>query len=95
MKTSCLKKVNNLWLEGNLDENWRRFKQNYEIFEHVAGIAGKQEQVKIEMFLNAIGEDAVEIYSTFLLSEADRKHYSLFKISFNDDFCAIQKTYCL
>lgn len=68
-----VKKVKNLSLRGNLSANWRRFKQNYDIFEEATGIKRKSENVRIASFLNTIGEEAVELFNTFDLSVGDRK----------------------
>lgn len=77
-----VKKVNDLRLNGNLSENWRRFKQNYDIFEEAAGIKTQSENVRIAAFLNTIGEEALELFNSFDLSAKDRKCYAKIRHAF-------------
>lgn len=77
-----VKKVNNLCLTGDLSENWRRFKQSYDIFEEAAGIRYQTENKRIASFLNTIGEDALELFNGFDLSDKDRKSYTKIRKAF-------------
>ena len=52
-------------LEGNLSENWRKWKQRYELYEAASGLAGKEEGVKASAFLHIIGQESLDIYITF------------------------------
>ncbi|KAK9686357.1 hypothetical protein QE152_g37237 [Popillia japonica] len=61
-----------LKLEGNLSENFRKFKQNFEIYLIASGKDKATEQVKVALLLNAIGKDAVEIFNTFKLSDEEK-----------------------
>lgn len=70
-----LRTVDKLKLDGNISENWRRFRRNFDIFMTASGISGKGETVKINTFLNAIGEEAVELFDTFTLTEAQKQSY--------------------
>lgn len=88
--TDSLKPVESLSLEGNVSENWRVFKRNYEIFMIAKGIDEKADVVKINTFLNAIGKDAVEVYDSFGLSPVERASYASVIKSF-EDFCAPRK----
>lgn len=85
-----VKKVNNLSLTGNLCDNWRRFKQNYDIFEEAAGICFQSENKRIASFLNTIGEDALELFNTFNLSARDRKCYVKIQNAF-EKHCTTKK----
>lgn len=85
-----IKPVDALKFEGNLSENWRRFKRNWDIFMIAVGIDTKADVVKINTFLNAIGSDAVEIYDTFDLSPTERATYTSVIKSFAD-FCTPRK----
>lgn len=88
VKMDYVKKVNNLVLDGNLNENWRRFKRNFDIFMVAAGVNKKPDEVKIATFLNAIGEDAVDVYHTFKFdNEEDAKSYDKVIKAFQD-FCS-------
>ena len=85
----AFKKVSNLNLEGNLSENWRRFIQNYNIFEQATEIDKKKESVRIASFLNAVGEDAVDLYNTFEFF-AEQKTYKGIVDKF-EEFCNPKK----
>lgn len=65
-------KPNELVLEGNLAENWRRFKQNYHLFEIASGLQERPDPVRLATFLTVIGENAREIYNGFNISEEQR-----------------------
>ncbi|KAG4074982.1 hypothetical protein HA402_014561 [Bradysia odoriphaga] len=90
MEMDYVKKVNNLCLVGNLSENWRRFKQNYDIFEEAAGIQSQPENKRIASFLNTIGEEALELYNTFDLSAKDRKSFAKIRNAF-EKHCTTKK----
>lgn len=77
-------------MDGNIGENWRRFKRNYNIFMIAAGIDVKTDVVKIKSFLNAIGEDAVEMFDTFELNMLQRATYTEVIKSF-EEFCKPRK----
>ncbi|XP_046858591.1 uncharacterized protein K02A2.6-like [Xenia sp. Carnegie-2017] len=62
-----------LSFEGNVAENWRRFKQNYEIYIVAAGHSRKSKKEKSCILLNLAGEDAVERYNSFTYNEEEDK----------------------
>lgn len=88
--TEHLKPVESLSLEGNVSENWRVFKRNYDIFYLAKGIDEKTDLVKINTFLNAIGKDAVEVYDSFTLTPMERTLYVSVVKAF-EDFCKPRK----
>ena len=65
-----LKPPKRMVLEGNLSENWKRWKRNFEWFSTATGMAEKAEQLQCATLLHCIGEDAAEVYGTFQF-EAD------------------------
>lgn len=65
-----------LCLNDNVAENWRIFKQKFQIFLEANEYNEKPEQVKIAMLLNAVGEEALQLYNTFVLTEQQSKKYS-------------------
>lgn len=75
VKMDYVKRVNNLVLEGNCADNWKRFKQSYDIFEIAAEIKSKPEEVRIATFLNTIGNEALEVFNSFDLSTNERNSY--------------------
>lgn len=64
-----------LLIEGNLSENFRRFKQSFEIYACANELSSKKPEVQAAILLNLIGEDALDLYNTFNLSEADSKDF--------------------
>lgn len=85
-----IKKVANLSLEGNLSTNWKKFLQSNKMFETAAELSDKKEEVKIATFLNALGEEALELFPTFDLSDADKKSYEKVIKSY-EDYCTPKK----
>lgn len=85
-----LRAIDKLKLDGNISENWRRFKRNFDIFLVASGISGKGEITKINTFLNMIGEDAVEVFDSFKLTEEQSKSYEEVIKSF-ENFCKPKK----
>ncbi|KAB0797432.1 hypothetical protein PPYR_08426 [Photinus pyralis] len=80
----------NLSLQGNLSENWRKFRQNFEIYLKASDKSTKDDETKIAIQLNIIGEDAVEVYNTFTLSETDMVSFPAVLKAF-DDHCSPKK----
>ena len=58
-------KPSQLSLVGNLAENWRRFKQQFEIFLTATNKNDDDADVKVAMLLNFAGEEAIELFNTF------------------------------
>ena len=72
-----IRKVDKLVLEGNLSEKWRVFKQNFDVFATAIEIEKKPEPVRIAIFLNAIGSDALETFNSFGLTNEQKTAYVL------------------
>lgn len=58
-------------LTGNLADNWKRFKQRFNIYLAASGAGGDDEKLKAHILLHVIGEDALDIYNSFQLNEAN------------------------
>nr|XP_022902184.1 uncharacterized protein K02A2.6-like [Onthophagus taurus] len=71
-----------LSLSGNVSENWRRFKQNFEIFMSATEKNNLQSNVKAAILLNLVGEEAVEIFNGFNLKEDEKIDYKKVMESF-------------
>ena len=52
-----------LALQGNLSENW---KQRFELYSAASGLNEKDEKIQSATLLHVIGEEALEVYNTFL-----------------------------
>ncbi|XP_031334069.1 uncharacterized protein K02A2.6-like [Photinus pyralis] len=66
-----------LVLDGNISENWRKFEQRFDLFLVAADLDKKAEGKKVAVFLNVIGEDALELYNTFTFTEEEKKEKTL------------------
>lgn len=86
-----VRQVSKLVLEGgNIAENWRKFKRNFDIFMHAAELNEKPDIVKVNTFLNAIGESAVEVFDTFNITNEQRLVYNDVIAAF-ENFCTPKK----
>lgn len=88
--TDHVKQVDALKMTGNLSENWRRFKRNFDIFMTAAELTTKPDLTKVSTLLNAIGEEAVDVFDTFGLTEEQRTQYNVVVKAFAD-FCTPKK----
>lgn len=89
-KMEFVKPVDNLKLDGNLSDNWRRFKRSFDIFLTAAELNDKSYQIKVATFLNAIGEEALEVFESLNLTGADKGNYNTVIAAF-ENICK-QKT---
>lgn len=64
-----------LSFDGNVAENWRRFKQLFNIWLKASGNDGKGSDVKVALFLSAAGEEAVEVFNTFTLTCEEQQNF--------------------
>lgn len=85
-----LNKIEKLKLDRNVAENWRRFKRNFDIYMTAGELNTKADAIKINTFLNAIGEEAVEVFDTFTLTEEQSNSYNEVIKAF-EDFCKPKK----
>lgn len=85
-----LNKIEKLKMDGNLSENWRRFKRYFNIFMAAGELNDKADVVKINTFLNCIGEEAVEVFDTFTLTDNQIASYDEVIKAF-EEFCKPKK----
>ena len=57
-------------LTGNLADNWRRFKQQFEIYLIASGLDKKDGKVQAMALLHVDGLETSEVYNTFQLDTA-------------------------
>ncbi|XP_065888776.1 uncharacterized protein [Dysidea avara] len=60
-------------LDRNIANNWRRWKQRFEIFSLASGLSGKDAQIQAATFLHVAGTEALEVYNTFTWESDDDK----------------------
>ena len=50
--------------EGNVSENWKKFKQKYTNYEIATGISAKGDATRVATLLSVIGNDAIDVFNT-------------------------------
>lgn len=56
-------------LDGNTSQKWKKFKQKWSNYEIATGIVEKSQATRVATFLTVIGEEAVDVYNTFIWDE--------------------------
>ena len=87
---SC-NKPNSLCLSGNVSENWRRFKQQLEIYFIASGQDEAHNKVKVSLLLNFGGEEAIEVFNTFTFETEDDKWIYKTVLSKFEEYCNPRK----
>lgn len=59
--------------EGNLKNNWNVWYQKYKIYMQASGLDSKSEERQVAVLLHVIGDQGQEKFSTFDLSDTDKK----------------------
>ena len=54
---------------GNLAENWRQWRQRFDIFSLATGLSEKSDKVQLATLLHVAGPTALEVYNTFTWDE--------------------------
>ena len=75
-----------LKLTGNVEEQWRRFKQRFTLYLTAIGATEKDDKQKIALLLTVAGTEAIDLFNSFQLSEDDQKSYDLVTAEF-ELFC--------
>ena len=76
-----------LKLEGNLAENWRHWKQRYELFMTATEASKKSGKIQSSMLLHLIGEDALEVFNTFEFASEEDKEKPAEILKKFDEYC--------
>ena len=75
---------------SNLEEEWRFWKQKFDLFITASGASRKPETTRVAMFLHALGDAALKVYNVFELSVDERNNLTAIKSKFRD-YCTPQK----
>lgn len=70
----AIKPPGSLKLTGNLDTNWRSFKQQFELYIAAIGASETASKRKVALLLTVAGTEAIEVYNTFAFEPADDKN---------------------
>ena len=80
-----------LCLEGNLSENWKRWRQHFELYLKATKAEQKDEETQVVILLHCIGEDDLEVFNTFEFgTEEDKKKLDLV-LKKLEDYCSPRK----
>lgn len=75
---------------GNIAENWKRFKRQFENFLIATECNEKAANIKVAMFLNMIGDEAVDVFESFNLAADQQADYNAV-ITAMQNFCKPRK----
>lgn len=76
--------------EGNLDHNWKAFKEEFGIYMVASEKTKKSKEVQAAIFLNLIGEYGRGLFKNFNMAEADKKDLEKIAAAF-ENFCEPKK----
>lgn len=80
----------NLSLIGNLHENWKRFKQRFELYIQAIGAEKKSDEQKIGLFLTVAGPETIEVYNTLEFTDDEKGKYEIV-VKKVGDYCTPRK----
>lgn len=75
-----------LVFEGNMKENWKRWRQKFEIYLVATSFDEKEEKRQVAILLHLIGDEALEVFNTFDLDDAKKKQMKEVMKAFEDFF---------
>ena len=64
-------------LTGNIAENWRKFRQEFELYMIASGHDGKPEKQKVALLLHVARKQAIDVFNTFALTEEQKADYDV------------------
>ncbi|GAA6087606.1 uncharacterized protein K02A2.6-like [Tachysurus ichikawai] len=80
-----------LKMTGNVDANWRNFKQQFQLYIAAVGVDHLEEERKIALLLTIAGAEAIEIFNTFVYNEPNDKDKSDEVLKKFDEHCLSKK----
>ena len=66
-----IRQPDELVLAGNIAENWRKFKQEFELYLVATGLDTKTSKQKIALLLHVARKKSIEVYNTFSFTEEE------------------------
>ncbi|KAK7101729.1 hypothetical protein V1264_020066 [Littorina saxatilis] len=75
-----------LGMEGNLSQNWKKFRRQWDNYE-IASRLDKEREYRCAVLLACIGEDAVDVYDSMRFTEGENKKDISVVIKKLKDFC--------
>ena len=65
-----------LSLSGNVYENFKRFKQQFELYWEATSNVERSDKQKVSMFLHIAGPEAIEVYNSFSFEENEVRSFA-------------------
>ena len=85
-----IRQSDELVLGGNIAENWRKFKQEFELYLIATGLDTKTSRQKIALLLHVARKQAIEVYNTFSFTEEENGDFDSVIEKFNS-YCNPKK----
>lgn len=76
--------------DGNVAENWKRFRRQMDTFMTATELSTKSSEVRAAVVLNLVGQDAMDVFDSLGLTNEQKKDYDEVLKAF-DDFCKPKK----
>lgn len=86
---NSVRQPDELKLTGNVDENWRVFKQCSELYALAIELE-ENEQRKIALLLTVAGRSALDMYNTFVFTKDEKDKYDAVIAKF-EQYCTPKK----
>lgn len=80
------KVIQHISLKGNLSENWRKLRQQFEIYSIATELNKKNENVQCAQLLHLMEEDAINVFNTFTFLDEENDNIEVLKKKFKDNF---------
>lgn len=85
-----LKPPAELKFTGNVEEQWKRFRQRFKLYLTALGATGKDDKQKTALLLTVAGPDAIDVFNSFQLTYEEQQNYELVMSHF-EQFCTPKK----
>lgn len=79
-----------LKVEGDLLENWKFWKQRFELYSVASGLSEKEEKVQCAMLLLTIGDEGLQLYNTFHFTATEKDKIEVLFKKF-EEYCIKSK----
>jgi transposase InsO family protein len=70
----------------NMDKTWKRWRQQFDWWSTATDFNSKSDEKKVATFMTCIGMDAIDIFESFELSEAEKLNLEVIKTKFTNYF---------
>ena len=71
---------------GNMSDNWKRFKQRFDIYRVASGASEKEADLQVSLLLHVMGEEALDVFNSFTLTDEEKKDFDGVVKKFEDYF---------